>query len=310
MKANYRTIGLMRLCRLLGITRQSYYQHFWNKENIKVEHELVLKEVINIRKHHRYMGGRKLYELLSLFLLEHQIKMGRDAFFDLLSSNYLLVRKKKRKVYTTQSFHWLKKYKNLIKGYCPTGINQLWVSDITYWKNKNSYIYISFITDAYSHKVVGYNAAETLEAIESVAALEMALTSLIATEGQLIHHSDRGIQYCSDQYIRLLKENRIQISMTETGDPLDNAIAERVNGIIKNEYLCDYKVENLLQAKEVLEFVVNLYNEERPHMSNGNLTPDLIHHNNLKAKKLWKNYQSNKLQPVNLLQDKENKVNS
>ena len=303
MKANHRNIGLMRLCRLLGVTRQSYYQHFWNKENIKVEQELVLKEVIKIRQQHRYMGGRKLYEILSPFLLEHQIKMGRDAFFEVLSSNYLLVRKKKRKVYTTQSYHWLKKYKNLIKGYLPTGTNQLWVSDITYWKTKKDYVYISFITDAYSHKIVGYNAASTLEAIESVSALKMALENLTTSDNQLIHHSDRGIQYCSDEYIRLLKENRIQISMTETGDPLDNAIAERVNGIIKNEYLYDYEVENLQEAKEVLKFVIDLYNTQRPHMSNGNLTPDLIHHTNLKTKKLWKNYQSN--QSVNLLQDKK-----
>jgi putative transposase len=310
MKANYRNIGLMRLCRLLGVTRQSYYQHFWNKENIQVEQELIVKEVIKIRQYHRHMGGRKLYEKLSPFLLEHQIKMGRDAFFDVLSSHCLLVRKKKRKIHTTQSFHWLRKYRNLIKGYLPTGSNQLWVSDITYWKIKHDYLYISFITDAYSHKIVGYNVASTLEAIESVSALKMALQSHAVTTNQLIHHSDRGIQYCSEEYTRLLQENGIQISMTETGDPPDNALAERVNGIIKNEYLCDYKIKNLQQAKEVLAFVIELYNRHRPHMSNGNLTPDIIHNNNLKTKKLWKNYPSNKPQPVNLLQDKEIKVNS
>ena len=248
------------------------------------------------------MGGRKLYELLHPFLLEHQIKMGRDALFDLLSANGLLVRKKKRKIYTTQSYHWFKKYKNLIKNYTPTQVNQLWVSDITYWKIKKDYVYISLITDAYSHKIVGYNVAETLNAIESIHALRMALSINLILPNQLIHHSDRGIQYCCSEYISLLKEKQIQISMTETGDPLDNAIAERINGIIKNEYLCDYEVNNVQEAKEVLDFVIELYNDQRPHMSIGNLTPNNIHQNNFKTEKLWKNYFKN-YQSVNLLQD-------
>jgi transposase InsO family protein len=226
------------------------------------------------------MGGRKLYELLHPFLLEHQIKMGRDALFDLLSANGLLVRKKKRKIYTTNSYHWFKKYKNLIKDYTPTKVNQLWVSDITYWRIKNDHVYISLITDVYSHKIVGYNVAETLNAIESIHALKMALSINDVLPNQLIHHSDRGIQYCCAEYVNVLKEKQVQISMTETGDPLDNAIAERINGIIKNEYLCDYEVNNVQEAKEVLDFVIELYNDQRPHMSIGNLTPNNIHQNN------------------------------
>ncbi len=248
------------------------------------------------------MGGRKLYELLHPFLLEHQIKMGRDALFDLLSANGLLVRKKKRKIYTTHSHHWFKKYKNLIRNYTPTKANQLWVSDITYWRIKSDYVYISLITDAYSHKIVGYNVAETLNAIESIHALSMALSINDILPNQLIHHSDRGIQYCCSEYVNVLKEKQIQISMTETGDPLDNAIAERINGIIKNEYLCDYEVNNLQEAKEVLDFAIELYNDQRPHMSIGNLTPNTIHLNNFKTEKLWKNYFKN-YQPVNLFQD-------
>lgn len=291
MKGKYRHIGLSRLCRLLGITRQAYYQHFWHQLSIITEHELVLKEVMEIRKNHRYIGTRKLYEMIQPFLLEHQIKMGRDALFDLLGANKMLVRKKKRRIYTTNSFHWLKKYPNLIKGFIPESINQLWVSDITYWKVKTNYLYISLITDAYSRKIVGYNVSETLEAVGPAQALKMAIREQKNNLNNLCHHSDRGIQYCSQEYISLLNENRIKISMTETGDPLDNSVAERINGIIKNEYLCNYNPQNLEEAKDVLDHAILLYNAERPHMSIGNLTPDQVHYNQIITSRIWKNYQ-------------------
>src|SRR5688572_14855550 len=203
--------------------------------------------------------------------------MGRDAFFDLLQANYLLVRRKKRKIYTTQSFHWFKKYPNKIKGITPNGPNQIWVSDITYWKINCGYVYISLITDAYSRKIVGYHVAETLEAIETVQALTHALNELKNPPVGLIHHSDRGIQYCSAGYVKLLNDHRVEISMTENGDPYENALAERVNGILKEEYLNDYTVESLSQARLVLDFVINLYNIERPHMSCNYKTPISVH---------------------------------
>ncbi len=249
------------------------------------------------------MGGRKLYELLEPFMLEHQIKMGRDALFDLLAANHLLVRRRKRKIYTTNSFHWLRKYPNLIKDFFPTKANQLWVSDITYWKIEGGFLYISFITDAFSHKIVGYQVAETLEAVASVKALEMALKDLTQTVERLIHHSDRGIQYCSGEYVKLLQDNAIQISMTENGDPLENAIAERINGIIKEEYLECYQVKNISEATELLQQVVQLYNEERPHMSIGNMVPSQVHLTNQKTNKLWKNYYPKNRTLVNQLQD-------
>lgn len=252
---------------------------------------LVLQEVIKIRSSHKQMGTRKLYAKLQSFMSEHRIKMGRDALFDLLSANKMLVRKRKRRIITTHSYHWLRKYPNLIKEFVPTGPNQLWVSDITYWKLKDNYVYISFITDAYSHKIVGYHVAETLESIETIKSLKMALSNLsVESQIQLIHHSDRGVQYCHKQYVKLLQENNIQISMTEKGDPLENAIAERINGIIKEEYLNDYQINNLKEAKHLLKQVVKLYNEERPHNSIGNLYPNEVHENNLKTEKLWKIY--------------------
>ncbi|MCH8902756.1 MAG: IS3 family transposase [Bacteroidetes bacterium] len=305
MKDKYRHVGLSRFCRLLGITRQAWYQHFWHVESATIEQELVLKQVLEIRQNHRYMGGRKLYEKLQPFMINHQIKMGRDALFDLLSANRLLVRKKKRNIYTTQSFHWLRKYPNLIRDLVPGGPNQLWVSDITYWKIRLGYVYISFITDAYSRKIVGYHVAETLEAVETLEALKMAFAGCKKEPEKLIHHSDRGIQYCSSPYVKLLRDKGIQISMTENGDPLENAIAERLNGIIKQEYLYDYTPKSLKQAKEILASSVELYNKDRPHESIGYLTPENVHINHLKTQRLWKNYYSNNRKLVTILQDEK-----
>lgn len=293
MKHNYPKVSLGRFCRLLGVTRQSYYQHFWQQEQSAFEEDLVLSEVLIIRKKHRRMGGRKLYELLNPFLLEHQIKMGRDRLFDVLSANYLLIKLRKKQSITTNSFHRFKKYPNLIRNFIPSSPNQLWVSDITYWRIKERFLYISFITDAYSRKIVGYHLGDSLQTSQTIQALQLAILNL-TVEGKnnlyLTHHSDRGTQYCSNEYVTLLENNNIGISMTENGDPLENAIAERVNGIIKEEYLNDYQVDNLKEAKELLDAVVQLYNNERPHMSIGNHTPNHVHQNNIKTEKLWKNY--------------------
>jgi putative transposase len=251
------------------------------------------------------MGTRKLYEKLTPFMQEHGIKIGRDALFDLVAANHLQVRRRKRRIQTTQSFHWLRKYPNLIRDITPTAPNQLWVSDITYWKiNSDKHLYISFITDAYSHKIVGYYVAETLEAVESIKALKMALSSLNSNlQYQLTHHSDRGIQYCSKDYVKLLQDYSIQISMTENGDPLENAIAERINGIIKDEYLYDYQINKIKDARDLLGAVVELYNSDRPHMSIGNLTPNQIHQNPIKTEKLWRNYYRKESETVNQFQD-------
>lgn len=304
MKTSFQNIGLAKLCSWFGVTRQAYYQNSWKSIDTSIEEELVIQQIKEIRKNHRRMGTRKLYEKLTPFMQEHGIKIGRDALFNLVAANHLQVRRRKRRIQTTQSFHWLRKYPNLIRDFTPTAPNQLWVSDITYWKiNEKQHLYISFITDAFSHKIVGYHIAETLEAIESIKALNMALKQLKSKEYQLIHHSDRGIQYCSKDYVKLLQDYKIQISMTENGDPLENAIAERINGIIKEEYLYDYQVDNINEAQELLTQVVELYNTDRPHMSIGNLTPNQIHQNPIKTEKLWKNYYQKNQTPVNLLQD-------
>jgi transposase InsO family protein len=306
MKNIFSHIGLARLCGWFGITRQAYYQNGWKGIDISLEEDLLLAEVSTIRENHKRMGTRKLYDKLQPFMLEHQIKMGRDALFDLLSSNYMLVRKRKRRIQTTQSQHWLRKYTNLIHGFTPTAPNQLWVSDITYWKINGDHVYISFITDAFSRKVVGFHVAQSLEAVETTQALRMALSGLFKrpeSHPNLIHHSDRGVQYCSHEYVKLLQEFHIQISMTENGDPLENAVAERLNGIIKDEYLNDSNVKSIEDAKTVLAHAVNLYNEDRPHMSIGNHYPSQVHKQSLKTDRLWKNYYKKNLIIVNQSQD-------
>lgn len=306
MKEKFRHIGLAKLCGWFGISRQAYYQHNWEGISTSFEEEMLIKEVLNIRQYHRKMGGRKLYELLEPFMLAHNIKIGRDALFSILAANHLLVKRRKRTIQTTNSMHWLRKYPNLIRDFEPTGINQLWVSDITYWKLGAKHSYISFITDAYSRKIVGYNVADSLEAIESISSLQMALSALGADKPlQLIHHSDRGVQYCSSGYVKLLQDYNVQISMTENGDPLENAIAERVNGIMKLEYLEDQTVHTLSEAKAKLKEAVRRYNDERPHMSIGNLKPNQVHQANktIKTEKLWKNYYQKKLTIVNQSQD-------
>lgn len=296
MKQKYKRISLAKICGWFGVTRQAYYQHSWQMIDHSIESELVIKEVVRIRNNHPRMGGRKLYFKLGGFLQDHQIKMGRDSFFDLLSVHNLLVRRRKRKVHTTMSFHWLRKYPNLIKDYIPQTPNRLWVSDITYWKVAGSFVYVSLITDAYSHMIVGWQLAQTLESIQTLHALKMALMAFEVKPNELIHHSDRGVQYCSKNYVALLNANHCQISMTQSGDPLENALAERVNGILKEEYLLSYEVTTIEQAKKLLDRTIKLYNTDRPHMSISNMTPAYVHYqqNTEQPERLWKNYYKNK----------------
>jgi transposase InsO family protein len=279
---------LTELCRLLGRSRQAYYKGAREQERMVLQEELVVKEVVTIRKSQRYLGGRKLYHVLQAFLDEHRMEIGRDAFFDLLREYGLLVRKRRaRKPQTTLSYRGSKRYPNLAKELVPTRANQLWVSDITYIRTWDGFGYLSLITDAYSRKIVGYYLSEDLTARGCVRALKMALKANPGRSG-LIHHSDRGVQYHSTEYMKALSKN-IRISMSRIGDPLENAVAERVNGILKQEYLLkEYK--NLPEAKRAVAEAVSLYNNERPHMSIEMLTPAEAHTRTGPLKRYWKNY--------------------
>jgi transposase InsO family protein len=236
------------------------------------------------------MGGRKMYFMIKEDIERTGIKMGRDALFSLLASEHLLVHPRKRKHITTNSKHWYKKYPNLIKGIVPDRPNQIWVSDITYIKTKNEFLYLFLITDAYSKKILGFRLANNLDSIHAVNSLQDALKNTCQPISGLIHHSDRGIQYCSKEYIEVLQSNSILISMTENGDPLENPIAERVNGILKDEYLFnklnDY---NYLDNTQVSN-AIRKYNTLRPHLSCEMLTPEEAHHGHGQLRKMWKNY--------------------
>ena len=255
-----------------------------------IESHLVLKLVSGLRKDHPQMGVRKIYHLIKNDMDSQQIKMGRDALFDLLASEQMLIRKRKRKYVTTNSNHWYKKYPNLIRGFTPNRPNQLWVSDITYIRTSQGFLYLFLLTDAYSKKVMGYQLSKTLESSNAVNCLQDALKKISKPISGLIHHSDRGIQYCSKEYVNLLQDYSIQISMTEKGDPLENPVAERINGIIKQEYIYnELRVNKILSIKQ-LESSIEKYNNQRPHLSCDMLTPEQAHLRSGNLKKRWKNY--------------------
>jgi putative transposase len=293
---NYSNIHVRQLEGVLGFTRQGYYQ-YWKRQRGQQMDELQIVSLIKeLREDHPRIGGRKLYSLLKEELMKREIKMGRDAFFDLLESNHLLIRRRRRKVLTTFSRHQFRKYPNLITELEINKPNQVWVADITYWLTQCGWLYISLITDAYSKRIMGYAVAETLEAVHCKSALQMALSDIDAQVGKsLIHHSDRGLQYCSGQYVSLLNSYNVMISMTQKSDPRENAIAERVNGIIKNEYLIHQPVYSLGQAQAVLEQAVFLYNYQRPHLSCDMLVPEQAHQLQGKLKRRWKNYYHKKI---------------
>jgi transposase InsO family protein len=295
IKDRYPQIGLGRICRLFGMTRQAHYKNIRMRKTVIKEEYIVLQLVSAIRKDHPRMGGRKLHFLMKEDLDRLNIKMGRDALFDLLSAENMLVQKRKRKHITTNSNHWYKKYPNLIKGFVPDEPNQLWVSDITYIRTKNDFLYLFLLTDAYSKKILGYNLARNLDSTHAVNSLQDALQNIYKPISGLIHHSDRGIQYCSNEYTKLLKDNDILISMTENSDPLENPIAERINGILKDEYINDEinKYNNLDKIK--LSKIIEKYNNTRPHLSCDMLTPVQAHISHGSLRRQWKNYYRKKV---------------
>ena len=233
------------------------------------------------------LGARKVLHLLK----QDGIYIGRDKFFDLLRDNNMLVTKRKYKVYTTNSKHWLKKYPNLIEGLEVLKPNKLWVSDITYIVYDKKFAYLFLITDAYSRKIIGHYLSETLEADGGIEALKMTLSGV---EWQnrvgMIHHSDRGVQYCSIKYVKLLEDSKMLISMTQNGDPYENALAERINGVLKQEWIHNECYENFEQAKERIAEIIDIYNTQRPHSSCNMLTPEQAHKCKGKLKKHWKKY--------------------
>ena len=278
---------------MFGKTRQAYYKR--KKETYKesLNEDLILTVVRKIRETQKRTGGRKLLEMVRERVDEKQL-MGRDEFFNLLRSHGLLVRRRKFRAVTTNSFHWLHKYPNLISALIPERPNHIWVSDITYIKTDNGFLYLYLITDAYSRKIIGWQLSDNLRSDNAILALYMAISQLPANCGEIIHHSDRGIQYCSLKYVKILETHGIKISMTENGDPYENAIAERVNGILKTEWLYDMHLHNYTEAMAAVKQIIRIYNTERLHSSIEMLTPDQAHKLNGKLQRLWKSYKKSK----------------
>ncbi len=249
-----------------------------------------MQEVLRILQTQKRLRARKLLVVMSAYMAEHGIGIGRDAFFELLREQGLLVRKRRHsKPQTTSSSHWLRKYSNLIIGLVPTAANQLWVSDITYIHLQEGFAYLNLITDAYSHKIVGFYLCQDLSsAWGCIQALEMALEGSLVHKG-LIHHSNRGLQYCSSGYVKLLQDHHIVISMIQQRDPLENAMAERVNGILKEELL-EGVYPTSAAAQTAIASAISVNNHQRPHSSVDMLTPVETHTKTAELKKRWKNF--------------------
>ena len=301
----YPQMGIGVICSLFGKSRQGWYDAQERDAHGMLQETFVLKLVEEIRREMPRIGTQKLHFMLEVNFKEHGIKLGRDKFYDLLEQHGYLLRYRRRNPYTTNSRHRFKKYPNLIRELLLTESGQLWVSDITYIRSGNGFNYLSLVTDAYSRKIVGHCLWPTLESQGAIKALEMALAGTKRSK-KIIHHSDRGIQYCCNNYVESIENACIQLSMTEKGDPYENAIAERVNGILKTEFgLSDHFTSNS-QALEAVSKAIEMYNNRRPHASCDYMTPTLAHEQKGPLHKRWKKHKwsndvKGKKQPIKLL---------
>ncbi len=235
-----------------------------------------MKLVHQIRAHQPRVGVKKLYDHL-YDDLQKIGKIGRDKLFDILRKNDLLVKRKKSFIRTTNSYHHFHKWTNLIKNETFTQSNMCWVSDITYIRTERRFVYLFLITDLYSRKIVGWDLSESLSIEGGIRALKMALRQRKNKELPLIHHSDRGVQYCSHEYVGMLKKHNISISMTEENHCYENSVAERVNGILKDEFLLDSTFKNKSHAKKACKESIYTYNNIRLHGSLKLKTPNSVH---------------------------------
>jgi putative transposase len=267
---------LKRLCEKTGMRRQTYYKGQRARERNQVDADLIRNLVRSERVAQPRLGGRKLYHMLREELLRSGVGIGRDRFFEVLRDKGLLLAPLPRAPRTTNSRHCLPVFTNLFKEMVLTGPNQAWVSDITYVRTEEGYLYLSLITDAWSRKIVGYHSGDTLETEGCLRALSLSLHDLPA--GFLpVHHSDRGCQYCSHLYTQVLRKNGLGISMTEDLHCYENALAERVNGILKQEYYLREGFRTKAQALKAIDEAVLLYNTRRPHTALNYQTPETAH---------------------------------
>lgn len=258
------------------MSRQNYYAARRHRHRRQIDEDLVVELVRAERKIQPRIGARKLLYLMQVEMAEAGVRMGRDRFFELLGLRGLLVERKRVWPKTTNSRHSLPVFRNLVKAREPTAPNQVWVSDLTYIRTDEGFMFASLITDMYSRKIVGYFIGDSLESIGCQKALKMALDQLPG-DRYPIHHSDRGCQYCCHEYVELLKGRGLSISMTEEMHCYENAMAERVNGILKQEYELDATFRTKEQAVKAFMQAVELYNNRRPHLSLDYRTPEEVH---------------------------------
>jgi putative transposase len=264
---------------MLGYSRGNYYKRK-EEESKEAEVKELIKHLVCLQRQQLpRLGTRKLYSLIKPQLQEMGIKCGRDKLFKYLRECDLLIKQRKFGRQTTFSNHWMRKYPNIVKGKHIEYPEQVWFSDITYLKTDEGYCYLSMITDAYSRKIMGYNISDSMSADECVKALKMALKQRIYLATELIHHSDRGLQYCSKEYVETALKANIGVSMTESSSPYDNALAERMNRTIKEEFNLNRTLKTKNQAINVVNESIELYNNLRPHLSLGFFTPNDIHKN-------------------------------
>ena len=275
------------ICALFGKTRQAYYQRLGYQYQEAAEESIILDLIAELRKDMGRMGGRKLWHEINE---AHPKMISRDKLFDILDKYHLKVHRRKRTVRTTWSESWLHRFPNLVKDLILTAAHQVWVSDITYIETETGFVYLHLVTDAYSKKIMGWCLRPSLHADATISALQMAIRNAGCDLKGLIHHSDRGCQYCCEKYVKLLQNNGIEISMTQDGDPRDNAIAERLNGILKTEWLYDDHFIGFDDAYRRVAEVINLYNNKRPHLSLNYKTPAEAHLETGEQKRVWKNY--------------------
>lgn len=267
------SVSIEKICFTFEISRQSYYQHEKRVIRERYQEEIVLQLVYSKRKRLAKLGGRKLYHALKIEFERLGFRLGRDKFFNILRDNNLLVEYRKKYVITTNSHHRFRIYTNLIKELVITRPGEVIVGDITYIYTEEGFMYLALLTDVYCRKIIGYDISDNLSVEGSIRALKMALKA-IGNVQDTIHHSDRGIQYCCYEYVNILTDNKLKISMAEKGNPYENAIAERVNGILKIEFLLDQRFSTKVEAKYSSIEAINIYNEERPHLSLGYMTPE------------------------------------
>lgn len=291
----YPCISKSTICGLFGLSRQAWYDNKKRQSELQMQEVFVLKLAKEERSSQPELGTEKIYNILSQKFKEHNIKYGRDKFFSLAREHGLLVKYRKRGPKTTNSKHLFKKYPNLIRDLKLYKSGKLWVSDITYIRTKLGFVYLSLITDAYSRKIVGWSLWPDLKSEGALNALKMAISAEGVKKG-LIHHSDRGIQYCCHDYVNYLKGSNISISMTEKGDPYENAIAERVNGILKREYKLNHTFSDYQEALEAVKIAIYKYNNKRPHRSVDMMYPVDAHEAKGPLKKHWK-VRSSKMKP-------------